>query len=163
MLDGHLMDALIGAVAALLAGYLWISWSIRGILRDMMDNTRSLKHLSEGAPDSYLVQLQELRDEVERLPTRWNQIQDEADRIFKRARSAEERARHSVRRTREELEQLGLGDDGLEELAQELRVGNGERGGAEGVPAVHQGMEGHSELDAQAQIAAATRRKFGGA
>lgn len=134
---------LLGALVVLVAGHLAVWWSVTRILRVLARNTDGLKDVSGVSRDEF----EELANLIDRLPARWEQIHAEADRIFKRARSAEERARASVARTQAQLDDLGLREDPLEELAGELGLQHGERGDGQGVPSVSQDMEGTPPSD----------------
>lgn len=80
----------------------------------------------EGAIDagakSVRAEIRDLEDLVDRLPRRWEEIQDEARRL-------DGRARYAASSARKELAEHGLTDDKLEALALELQLGNDDGGG----------------------------------
>ena len=100
-----------------------------------------------------------IEEQLDRLPSKWQDIKREAKSYY-------ERARHHVRRTQAELEERGLRDPELDGLDRELRLVHGDGGGAQGVPAVSPGVEaGPAPQQAPAfedYLTAANRRKFGG-
>jgi hypothetical protein len=88
----------------------------------------------EREPDGSLrVELRELREDVDRLPAKWDEV--EASIMRK-----ENRIRATVRRAREELENRGFEDPGLEAEAAELRLVDGGGGPPGGMQPVRGGV-----------------------
>lgn len=143
----------LGALVVLVAGHLFVGWSVTRLFRDLVGTLADLKDVSDRAPEVTREDLLRLAEEVERLPSRWEEIHAEADRIFRRARSAEERARHVVNRTQKELQGGGLADDTLDALAEELRNDHVTGGGGEGLHAVHSGVESDPPVETSAEYA----------
>ena len=101
--------------------------------------------------------LRNLEDAIERLPRKWEDIKREAQ-------AADARARHHARRVRQELEDRGLTDEGVEALAEQFQLVNDDgstRGGVqpmrENMASVPEGAEPESG-DLMAEI---HRKKWG--
>lgn len=115
------------------------------ILDSLVGIRTSLEHLHQASSDvvapaqpavdeALEARIRNLEDLVERLPQRWEDIRHEVER-------RENRARHHVRRVREKLEEHGLEDAAIEDLADELGIEDGSGSSAEGVRLVPPDME----------------------
>ena len=138
-------------IAALAWGGLGIFYLARVIQRGMERVTELLEGDSGW---EWRSRMNDMEDAVERLPRKWGEIVAEAKR-------SEERARYHVRTARKELEELGMESPGLEAVAGELRLLEGEDQGGDGVQPLPPELEA-IEQDAEEDWDAITyRRKYG--
>jgi len=121
----------------------------------------TLERIAEGAEEDHKGRLRDLEDQVERLPRKWEQIKREAA-------AAETRARNHIRRAQSELADRGFEDPGIDQLAQELRVHDGDGSENGGVQPLRSGMEGggdgappESFAGAEDWRTIANRKKYG--
>jgi len=94
----------------------------------------SLERIAEGPETSFSHRLVELEDLVDRLPKKWEDVKREAA-------AAEARARSHIRRAQKELEERGFEDPGVDQLAHELHVVDGDGGPDDGVRSVRGEVE----------------------
>lgn len=108
--------------------------AFRHLVRILGGMSEDLRSFIEGGEASIRAEIRDLEDLVDRLPTRWEEIKRESARL-------DARARYAVTRVRDELASLDAEDDAVTELAGELQLGDVVPGGAEGVLALHPGVE----------------------
>lgn len=98
----------------------------------------TLERIAEGAEEDLKGRLRDVEDLVERLPKKWEDIKREAA-------AAETRSRNHIRRAQKELEERGFEDPGIDQLAHELRVHDGDGSENGGVRPLREGMDGSAE------------------
>jgi len=137
-----IIAGVLGVLLATLAVFGGAAWrALSGVLMHLRGIDLHFKEQGVALSGELQERIRDLEDLVDRLPQRWEAIKDEADQAFKRARSAEERGRAAVSRVRQELEDRGLADDGIEAVWNDLHGADGEGSGGGPVPSVHQEME----------------------
>lgn len=116
--------------------------------------------LAEEGAGTVRTRIGDLEDLVDRLPTRWEEIKAESARL-------DARARYAVGRVRKELEERDLQHDGIESLAGELRLVDGDGSESDGMLAVRADVEevpGPDSSDQPTPVGweeAARMKKFG--
>ncbi len=121
----------------------------------------TLERIAEGAEEDLKGRLRDVEDLVDRLPKKWEDIKREAA-------AAETRSRNHIRRAQKELEERGFEDPGIDQLAQELRVHDGDGSEDGGVQPLRSGVESggdgappESFAGAEDWRAIASRKKYG--
>lgn len=126
------MTGVLVAATAVLIGALWL-FDRAAVRRSAAEERRigallaqTSEHVKAAEEPSLRVELAELRDEMERLPSRWEEIRNETKRHAARAY-------HHVKRVRGQLAEHGLEDHEIEQLAGELDIPDAEPSGEQGV------------------------------
>ena len=159
MVSIHTMDAFPLAFAVLLL--LLIALSVASIQATRRTN-RVIQEGVEALHDSLKApwgiederRIIALEDAIDRLPQKWEEIKAEA-------RRSEQRARDHARSARKELEERGFESPGLEAVAQELRLVDGEGGDGEGMQPMRPPMEAGQPPEPEDWNTATMRYKYG--
>lgn len=154
------MTGVLVGVAAVLIGAMWL-FDRAAVRRLRLDERRMVGLLEQhrdpektSQSQELQPQLDELRDLVENLPRKWEEIRDETRRF-------QARAYHHVKRVRNSLAENGLEDHEIESLAGELQLDDGEPSEAEGVLALHEDV-GSTPDSAETWREQLLAKKFGG-